>query len=93
MIEPPNNFFVSFSAQKLGENRTSAHAFLRFKAIKIQNGHCLNVQMKRARNYDSKTYVKKLNPTSKTNRIQIAMILFFLVHPVIIYFPSEKVTF
>ena len=33
--------------------------FLRFKVIKIQNGHCLNVQMKRAQNSDSKTYVKK----------------------------------
>ena len=36
-----------------------------FKALKIQNGHCLNVQMKRARNSDYKTHVK-----SKIRRLE-----------------------
>ena len=36
------------------------------KAIKIQNGHCLNVQMKQAQNSDYRTHVKRWNPTSRT---------------------------
>ena len=36
-----------------------ACVFCVFKVIKIQNGHCLNVQMKQAQNSDYKTHVKK----------------------------------
>ena len=42
--------------------------FCVFKANKIQNGHCLNVQMKRAQNYDSKTYVNKLAKARKMRK-------------------------
>ena len=54
---PPH---ASDEEEKMGENCTFAHVFFCvFKAIKIQNEHCLNVQMKRAQNSESKTRVKK----------------------------------
>ena len=43
-----------------------ACVFRVFKAVKIQDGHCLNVPMKLAQNSDYKTHAKKLNPTSRT---------------------------
>ena len=52
-------------------------AFCVFKAIKIQNGHCLNVQMKRARNSDYNTCEKVKSDFQNRNRIQIAMMHFF----------------
>ena len=58
--------------------------FCVFNTIKIQNGHCLNVRMKRAQNSDSETYVKKLNPTSRTEIGYKLLWCILLVHPVCI---------
>ena len=53
---------------KLAGMKNCSCAFCVFKAIKIQNGHCLNVQMKWAQNSDSKTYVNHYQRYKKPRR-------------------------
>ena len=60
----------------------SAHAFLAFfRAVKILNRYNLSGQMKGARNSDSKTHVKKQNPTSGTEIRQKSLKYLFLETP------------
>ena len=48
------------------QNHVTACVFCVFSAVYIMNGCNLSGQMKRAWNSDSKTHVKKQNPTSRT---------------------------
>ena len=48
------------------KNHVRACVFSVFRAVKILNGYNLSGLMKRAQNSDSKTHVKKYNPTSRT---------------------------
>ena len=55
--------------------------FCIFRAVKILNGYNLSGQMKRLSNSDSKTHVKKQNPTSGTEIRQKPLKYLFLETP------------
>ena len=57
--------------------------FCIFRAVKILNGYNLSGQMKRLRNSDSITHVKKQNPTSGTEIRQKPLKYLFLETPCI----------
>ena len=63
--------------------------FCIFRAVKILNGYNLSGQMKRLRNSDSITHVKKQNPTSRTEIRQKSLKYLFLETPCIVSSPSK----
>ena len=58
------------------------HFFCIFRAVQIMNGYNLSGKMKRAPNSDSKTHVKKQNPTSRTEIRRKSLKYLFQRHPV-----------
>ena len=55
--------------------------FCIFRAVKILNRYNLSGWMKRAQNSDSKTHVKKQNPTSRTEISRKSLKYLFLETP------------